>query len=307
MHPDFGLGEIDIITDRSPLHNLFAFASHKGEDFQFRVQIVGKTVLFVRMEKQTRDEIPQGTFQGYRQAFEDEYTSVAISAKGSTSHHRIVEYSFGGLRLLVRSAVDAYLKDLASDPSRETDQNNDEEDVEILTDSIRATALNTAAPSVMNTPEAPGLTIVPGSHNVPHAAVVELATRFKYSRRPFSLSQKMPDLWISRTPNFIKAAYQNVGTNWSRARSLQPRMAEFVDIDVLPIKESIAEWSAENAKTISRFLSILKKVVDAARGMEAPGIVSYREDEDVLLVREAVDEIKPILSEDLRKKWFVDD
>ena len=172
MHPDFGLGEVDIIIDRSPLHNLLMFASHEGDYFQFGVQVVGKTALFVRMEKQTRDEIPRRTFQGYRQAFEDGYTSVASLTKGSTSHHCIAVYSFGGLQLLIRSAVDAYLEDLATDSSQETGQTNDKNNVEILVDSIRATALNTAAPSVINAPEAPGLTIVLGSRHVSHCGIL---------------------------------------------------------------------------------------------------------------------------------------
>ena len=303
-HPEFDLGAIDIITDRSPLRKLFAFVSHESDDFEFGVQVVGKTALFVRMEKQTRDTIPQGQFQGYRQAFQDEYTEVASSIKETTSHHRIVEYGFGGLRLLVRSAVDAYLKEFALIPSQRFDEQDEEDEDETLVKSMRATALDTAAPSVTKTPEAPGLTIVPGGCKIPHAAVVELTTRAKYGKTPFFLSQKVPDLWISQTPNFIKAAYQNVGTNWSRARSRQSRKAEFVDIDVLSMKEILAKWVAENAETVSAFLTVLRQVVNAARDMKAPSIVSFKKAEDGLFICKATDKTVPVLSGDLREKWF---
>lgn len=303
MHPEFDLGNIDIITDRSPLRKLFEFVSHENEDFQFGVQVVGKTAMFVRMEKQTRKVIPQGQFQGYRRAFQDEYMKVAASAEGSTSYHRIVEYRFGGVRLLVRSAVDAYLGDSALKSKQGIDE-QDEEGQGSLVKSMRATALDTVAPSVIENPEAPSLTIIPGDYNTPHTAVAEFATRALYGKTPFVLNQKMPDLWFAQIPFYIKAAYQNSGTKRSGARSLQPRMAEFVNIDILPMKERLAEWAAENAKTISGFLKVLRQVLDAAREMKAPCLVSYKRDEDTVLICKATDQIVPVLSEDLRKKWF---
>jgi len=40
------------------------------------------------------------------------------------------------------------------------------------------------------------------------------------------------------------------------------------------MKENLAEWAAENAKTISRFLTVVGQVLDAARDMKAPSLVS---------------------------------
>lgn len=303
MHPDFCFGELDIITDRSPLRKLFAFAINESEDFQFCIQFIGKTALFVRTEKRTRDEISLGDFQGYRQAFEDAYTKVASSAQGSTSHHRIVEYSFGEFRLLVRSAIDAYLNDFAKIPSQKIDAQDEEEDeVKSLINPMRATALDTAPPSAETTP-APGLKIVRSGYNIPHAAGAELTTRAKHGRNPFFLSQKMPNLWISQTPHFIKAAYQNAGTDRARAQSRQARVAEFVEIEILSVKEELVKWTAENEKTVSRFLTVLRQVVDSARILKAACLVSYQKDGDSLLVRKATDEMMSVLPEELHRKW----
>ena len=303
MHPDFCFGEIDIITDRSPLRKLFAFATNESEGFQFCIQFIGKTALFVRTEKRTRDEIPLGDFQGYRQAFEDAYTKVASSAQGSTSHHRIVEYGFGEFRLLVRSAIDAYFKDFAKIPSQKIDAQDEEEDeVNSLVDPMRATVLDTAPPSVKTTP-APGLKIVRSGCNIPHAAGAELTTRAKYGRKPFFLSQKMPDLWISQTPHFIKAAYQHAGTNRARAQPHQARVAEFVEIEILSVKEELAKWTAENEKIVSRFLTVLRQVVDTARSLKAACLVSYKKDGDILFVRKVTDAMMPVLPEELHRKW----
>ncbi len=144
----------------------------------------------------------------------------------------------------------------------------------ILVKVMRAPALDTVAPSAIEIPEAPDLTIIPRDCNIPQRAVAELTTRAIYGKTPFVLSQKMPDLWFVLTPDFIKAAHQNAGAKWSQARSLQSRMAESVNVDILLMKENLAEWAAENAKTISRFLTVLGQVLDAARDMKAPSLVS---------------------------------
>jgi len=305
MQPNFDLGMMDIVTDRRPLRRLFAFVSGDGEDFEFGVESIGTTLLFARMEKQTRDLIPEGRFQGYRQAFEEEYTKLEKSAKGSTSHHRIVHYDFGGLRLLVRSAVDAYIGELAPTLDQETSQHSQQDGDEDLVKFIKVTSLGRAAPSIIETPKAPGLTVIPGGQNVPLSAVTELKTRSKFAKKPFNLTQKMPDLWISQTPNFIDAAHQNVGTKWSRAKYNEPRLAEFMDIDIKPMTEDLAEWETENAKTIYSFLIVLRQIIDTARSMETPCIVRYEKDKDVLLVSKAESGVVPIQVDVMKEKWFV--
>ncbi len=116
---------------------------------------------------------------------------------------------------------------------------------------MRAPALNTVAPSAIEIPEAPDLTIIPRDCNIPQRAVVELTTRAIYGKTPFVLSQKMPDLWFVLTPDFIKAAHQNAGAKWSQARSLQSRMAESVNVDILLMKEN---WPNGQQRMPRRFL-----------------------------------------------------
>jgi hypothetical protein len=153
----------------------------------------------------------------------------------------------------------------------------DEEGYRVLVKFMRAPALDTVSPSAIDILEAPGLIIIPGDCNILHTTVAELMTRTIYGKTQFVLSQKMPNLWFAQIPNLIKAAHQNAGAKWCQARSLQSRMAEFVNFDILLMKENLAEWAAENAKTISRFLTVLGQVLDAARDMKAPSLVSCRE------------------------------
>ena len=199
------------MSDRRPLHKLYGFVAGEPEPFEFGVDIVGNTAIFVRIEKQTREKLPSTTFHGFRQAFEEQYTELSASAKGSTSHHRIVQYSFGGLSLLVRSAVDAYLEELVegADSSLVTDSRDPLDHV----NSVQNLSLGrrVATPSETENEVDGRVTVVQGGQKVPHAAVLELTTRSTFAKRLFVIEQKMADLWISQTPTFIEAYHRGVG------------------------------------------------------------------------------------------------
>lgn len=76
------------------------------------VEVVENIVAFVQIEERTRGR----QCGGYRRNFEEAYTKIDAAGQGSTSHHRVVRYIFGGLIVLVRSTVDAYIEELANEP-----------------------------------------------------------------------------------------------------------------------------------------------------------------------------------------------
>lgn len=51
--------------------------------------------------------------------------------------------------------------------------------------------------------------MVDGGRVVPQAAVLELTTRSAFSKIPFKINTKIPDLWISQTPHFVGAYYKH--------------------------------------------------------------------------------------------------
>ena len=315
VQPGFAFAEIDVITDRRPLRKLFDFVKANfgsggvsdasartsalttiPEDFQFGVEVVGSTVLFVRKEFATRDHIPPGTFQGYRRAFEEAYTNLKPAAKGSTSHHRVMRYRFAGLRFLVRSSFDAYLENLVPKTTGggpRPDVVNDSTTwaekevpkVEDLVPYLAATSLSAPAPSVKDQPDPPDITVVQAfphkdrwNHDVeeteematdeiPHQALVELKTRFKFAKSNFDIASRLPDMWLAQTPNFIIALHQNVNTRWVREKYSRPRLAEFVDLDILDMRTKVRQWEEDNAEVLEKLGRILRRIVDISRQM----------------------------------------
>jgi hypothetical protein len=105
LKPDFNLGEIDLISDRNKIRKLLRFVNDTaGDKFQIGVNITGKTALFTCIQRKST-EVLVG-FNGFGHNFEKAYTK---GAAGSTGHHRIVSYDFGGLKCLIRQDTDGYL------------------------------------------------------------------------------------------------------------------------------------------------------------------------------------------------------
>lgn len=300
MQPDFDLALVDIITDRRPLHLLHAFVNGNAHDFEFKAEVIHDTILFARKEEQSRRTIAPGEFAGYRHAFEEEYTSLKGCAKGSTSHHRIMGYNFGGFRFLIRSAVDAYLENLTVTPEESRSvQVFDEDDIAKY---MKSASLVGEAPTTQRTSKIP-VTVVDGGEHIPHGALLELKTRSKFSKSPFTLEDKIFDLWVSQTPNFVLASYQNATLKRSAIRSFQPRLAEFVDLDVKPMRNVLKEWESKNEEKLRRLLIVLRKVVEAVKIMHAPCVVRYEQEAGLQVLR-LEDETHLLLPKDLYDKWL---
>lgn len=292
---DFDFAAIDLVSDRRPIRKLYGFVTGEPDTFEFGVEVVGNTALFVRIEKQTREELPSTTFHGYRQAFEEEYTKLSASAKGSTSHHRVVRYKFGGLVLLVRSAVDAYLQELVKMPNSPKQTGaKDFDHVKLVK------ALSLGSQAAMPTEAKEGfngrVTVVQGGQKVPHAALVELTTRSKNTKRPFDIEQKLADLWISQTPNFIEAYHRIIG--YKPYNQLGHSRGKFEDIKVKSIGDRLTKWETTNANTLAGLATVMEQVIQEVKKAKSPCIVRYTGQGDSLRV--STIEGLPSLSVDLK-------
>ena len=270
-----------------------------SSSFNFGATILGNTTLFTRIEDRTREETSRSGFRDYRRAFEEAYLKIPVSAKGSTSHHRVVRYVFGGMTFLVRSAVDAYLRDRVEGVERaDGDKRTDGED---LVDFVKALSLDEPPPSFRSMRTAT-VAVIPGGRQIPHAATLELSTRSNRARNADLCAQKMPDLWISQTANFLGAYhtynyFTGFGPRGSRKwrggrsgranRGSLPRLTRFTDIKIKPLKDELVAWETANAKKLSLLVVVIKKVVEVSKQLDGNCVVSFDGEKRVLVVSQA--------------------
>lgn len=294
--PDFDFAAIDLVSDRRPIRKLYGFVTSEPEAFEFGVEIVGNTALFIRIERQTREELPSTTFHGYRQAFEEQYTKLSANAKGSTSHHRIVRYKFGGLGLLVRSGIDAYLQELVKGPDFPEQMGAGDPLDHVSFVKTLSLGSRVAVPTETKEGLNGRVKVVQGGQKVPHAALVELTTRSKFSKRPFNIKQKLADLWISQTPNFIEAYHRSVG--YKPYNQLGLSRGKFEDIKVQSIGDQLAKWETANATALGGLATVLGQVIQEVKKAQGPCIVRYTGQGASLGI--STIEALPSLSEDLK-------
>ena len=264
MVPDFNTRTVDVVACGSTLGNLLRFASGSERDFRFDIEIVGDTVFLIRRENSPKELIPN--VRGYGHTFPEAYTTWDASARKSTSHQRVVEYDFSGMRFLVRSESDGYLKDLAKSGTADESTGSSSvskqpevaagkkpdaaDDVSSLT---QATSSVTVGREPTPAPASPSseVKIELSTPKVPQCSIFDLKTRS--STNPLSMTDDvLPRLWLNRTPNFILARH-TAGT--------------FSDIRVEDVSAQIASWEKDNADTLKRFAAVVEGIVEAARAM----------------------------------------
>ncbi|OCL11443.1 hypothetical protein AOQ84DRAFT_287231 [Glonium stellatum] len=172
--PDFQIGDIDLVTDRNNIRKLLRFVKGSSTDkFEIQVEIVGsKTALFTRVEEKTTDFI-QG-FRGFGHNFEKAYTK---GPAGSTGHHRIVSYDFGGMKMIIRHETDGYIGS--------------------KTGSVAVTRPAETTDSLSD---------LLGSLSISKPAATAIKTRA--ASRTLDMAEVTPQLWISQTPILVVGYHQ---------------------------------------------------------------------------------------------------
>ncbi|KAI5474644.1 hypothetical protein MNV49_002714 [Pseudohyphozyma bogoriensis] len=204
--PDVDLAEFDIVTDRGNLTHLLTWLSG-GNKQEFRVDIGAageKTVLFSRFT--SRPKMIGAVNEGWGLGFEVTCTEEAGSLEGIKveSHHRIVAYSFLGLRLLVRFEVDACTSDDDAPPSPSGSTFSS------------SPSSNYSFSSSTSSTYTPSPTPLFGIHYqqlgtlASQSSLVELKT----GKKAFSGTAVYPQAFFSQTP-FIKRGRRTEGTFWA--------------------------------------------------------------------------------------------
>ena len=233
LKPEFDIGKIDLVTDRNNIRKLLRFINETSKDsFQIQVEIInGKTAMFTRMQGKTTEVIVG--FRGYGHNFEKAYTK---SATGSTGHHRIVSYDFGGLKCVVRHETDGYMAEMAPATIKKPAETSVS-----LSNLLETLKLSE---SVEDPKPTSHITVKSEGEEVDISSILEIKTRA--AGKTLDMTEVTPQLWISQTPHLVVGYHQG---------------GVFRDVQVRDMTEAINNWEKRNRQTLRRLGGLLKRII----------------------------------------------
>ncbi|KAK4548612.1 hypothetical protein LTR36_009522 [Oleoguttula mirabilis] len=172
--------EFDLFACGSTLGSLLRFARDVDKPFRFTVEVVGRTVFFVRRENSPDEKLVD--VRGYGHSFPEKYAPWEAEVEGSESHQRMISYTFAGLRCIVRFEGDGYLADEVQQPLPKDD-----------------------LPPPTDTGH---LSVRHAGKKVPQEAIFDLKTRSAKRQDDDILSEELPRLWITQIPHFVLAFHE---------------------------------------------------------------------------------------------------
>ena len=242
VHPELDLEDVDVVICRNTMAKLFDFVTINSKIFEIDVEIIGEKAVFIRKEKKTTEFIDE--FRGFGHTFPEEYTRWDSAVKGSSSHHRVAECEFAGLKYLLRFESDGYLAEKAGDlekaPSRRQGGMADHANTTTLLSSGEAFTIGEKQPITGH-----GLIIRNGGSEIDQGAAIEIKTRAAH--KVLDMESVLPRLWMSQTPNLI-AAYHKGG--------------RFDDVQVIDVRKDLEKWEERNSVNLRKLDAVIRRIID---------------------------------------------
>lgn len=245
---------------RKYTRELLRFVRGEGKPFRTLIEVIGRTVFFMRRENAHDEVIPN--VYGYGHTFPEAYTTWGANVKGSESHQRVMKYDFAGMSCLVRFEADGYLPSVTQNHhSSRSSEEDPAEAAEDLLSSFENVAISNLPASGLKNPET--LKISAGGECISQSAIFDLKTRSFRKKVEDTLGQELPRLWIAQVPYFILAHH---------------KAGRFGDIQVIDARERVRHWEEDQKATLARFADLLKQIVSFAQSLDCGRFEITRED-----------------------------
>lgn len=274
LRPNFDLHSVDLVGCGSTIGNLLRFAGSQTKRFRFDVDVVGDTIFFVRRENSPTELIKD--VRGYGHTFPEGYTTWDSDARRSVSHQRIIRYEFGGLRFLVRTETDGYVRDP-----------RDHQIIKLLAsqapleDAIRRVSMSSSSPSASLQ-----LQLKMQGRKVPQEQIFDIKTRAQ--QNIFDMEEILPRLWLNQTSKFL-LAYHRYGL--------------FDQPKVKDVRQLVLNWQKDNPGLLGRFHAVLRRIVDVVRDSDEQQLDVSWDGQGPLLISKQVGKGRRALPSDLRGLW----
>lgn len=292
QNPEFPTGSVDIVACGSTIGNLLRFIRKIDHEYRMFVEVVGSTVFFIRRENSPTQVI--SNVYGFGHTFPEAYTTWPVSVKRSESSQRLIQYSFGEMKCVVRFEADGYLPEFvperAKSPQKQLSNNGQKVDA----DKELSSALDNA---ILGTQSAQGksLTRRDAGDHIPHAALFDLKTRSIRKKGQDVLGEELPRLWVSQVPHFVLAFHSRgkFGLN---------------DMEIRDVRDDIAQWEKKNKDDLRRLVVLLKLLVAFARTQRNGRFeLVHEKGGRVLELREVCDDVSRTLPRTLSDRWAKED
>ncbi|KAJ4858251.1 hypothetical protein T069G_06518 [Trichoderma breve] len=285
MHPTSL--HIDLVACNSTIGNLLRFVQGtlvRGVDRSFRmiVEVMGKTVHFIRRENSPTEQI-MGV-RGFGHAFPEAYTTWTPDVRPSKSHHRLIRYKFGGLDILLRSSADGYIEEkdthaLAVGKSASVGDKD-------LTSVFENVSIGTSSASPA---DAGNLEVVDGGQPTSQQSVFDLKTRSIKLIENDTLAEELPRLWLARIPNFI-LAHHTRGT--------------FNKIEIADVREDVQDWEKSHQQDLSRLSTLLHRIIATALEKEGTLLEIVKSQGGPLEIRKRLPDAGVAFSDQVKDQWL---
>lgn len=290
-NPKFHTESIDIVTCGSSFGNLLRFVRKVDKGFRIIVENIGSTVFITRRENSPTQTIP-GVY-GYGHTFPEAYTTWPADVKGSESHQRIIQYSFGGMKCLVRFEADGYLPEKLSAFTGPGTSHTTTNKSKIDLDQDLASAFLSTTLGTHKTESTDGkvLSIHTAGDHIPHAALFELKTRTIRKKHQDVLGEEIPRLWVSQVPHFV-LAFHAAG------------LFSLDEIRIRDVEEEVAAWEKENQDVLRQLAVLLGFIVEFAKDRpDGRFEIVHEENGRSLDFREVLGDVNRTLPDALASRW----
>ncbi|KAF2220947.1 hypothetical protein BDZ85DRAFT_202870 [Elsinoe ampelina] len=282
QRPGITLADIQIFGCGNTFGSLLSFVRNEERTFRFGVEQVGSSVFFVRKTNTPRETLDDVRRFGH--AFPDANTIWEKDVTTTSSHQRVISYTFAGLKCFIRSESDGYLPHkagvvVASDSDKRDDLGSP--------NSSRMGALSLGLTS---SPTSRSLVVEKAGQSIPQAAIFDLKTRtIKKKTDHISADDFLHRLWVNQTPNFI-IAFHTHGT-------FDPK-----DVHVIDAGPGIQKWESDHAHELALLGGVLHKLKDMARTVKGNKFEVRRSVNGPLEIFSEVQSFSA-LPDDLKKLW----
>lgn len=260
MGPESDFKDTDLVTNRRSLQMLFQFASgNPVQDFRIDLHMVHNTLFLTRREQKTYFVVNARGTSKVGSNFESAFTTPEPGLEDSSSHHRVLRYTLGDLKCVVRFEADACCKEKQNDPQA-LDQNCvnffsslSEEKIRIKCKQLLSTESEeaVAAAAAVAGDKSERTCVVLGGRIVPSSTMAELKTS---QGANFGVEKHLPQLWFGRTSNLL------IGTHTD---------GTFHKLEAVDIANQLLEWESthqEQLRKLTWVIAELRKTVLSTPG-----------------------------------------